>query len=701
MSPETTQQAFALAFEHHRAGRWAQAEALYRQILAAQPEHAEAWHFLGVIAIQAGQPDRALPLIRQALALQPDNPAAHTNLGEACRRLGRVDEAIAHFRRSCEMKPRSPEAHYNLGTALSEAGQREEAVTALRRALELRPDYPEACNNLGNVLQALDRSEEAVAEFHRALQLQPQMPEAHNNLAAAHAKLGQWREAAAEYQRALALRPDYPDARYNLANALRDCGRLDEAIEEYGRVLQQAPRSADALCNLGVALSNRGQAGEGMVYFKKAIDAETSAPRYLSNLIYALQFLPDGGGARMREEKTLWNRRFVAPLRSTWARFENVPDPRRRLRIGYVSPSFHANAVAFFLVPLLEAHDHGSCEVYCYASVRRPDAVTARLRKCADGWRDVRTWSDAQLAECIRRDGIDILVDLAMHAGDNRLALFAHKPAPVQVSWLAYPGSTGMEAIDYRLTDACLEPPGEAVEAPGEKLDAFGEKPVRLPDAWCCYEPIEEFPPVGPLPAMTRGGVTFGSLNQFNKINEDLLRCWAKLLAAVTDSRLVMICPEGQAQARTREVFAARGITPERIECIAQRPWREYAELFTKIDIALDAFPHNGMTTTCHTLWMGVPVVTRTGATPVSRAGSSLLHAVGLPEWVANDEEQYVRIATDWAADLPRLAELRGSLRDRMQASPLMDAPRFASNVEAAYRGMWQSWCAEHPSSIP
>jgi predicted O-linked N-acetylglucosamine transferase (SPINDLY family) len=412
-----------------------------------------------------------------------------------------------------------------------------------------------------------------------------------------------------------------------------------------------------------------------------------------------MQFLPNGGSDLVREEMARWNHRFVDPLRSTWRRSDNVPDPRRRLRIGYVSPSFRANAVAFFLVPLLEGHDREVCEVVCYASVRQADSVTTRLRRGANQWRDVRSWTDAQLAEGIRGDGIDILVDLAMHAGDNRLALFAHKPAPVQVSWLAYPGSTGMAAMDYRLTDAYLEPPGEGGGAIGEKLAAFGEEPVRLPDAWCCYEPIEEFPPVGPLPALANGCVTFGSLNQFNKINEDLLRCWARLLAAMPDSRLVMICPEGQAQARTRKVFSAHGITPERIECVPQRPWREYAELFTKIDIALDAFPHNGMTTTCHTLWMGVPVITRMGTTPVSRAGCSLLHAVGLPEWVAGTEEDYIRIAIEWSSDLARLANLRAGLRARMQRSPLMDVPRFARNIESAYRTMWSRWCAEHSSS--
>jgi predicted O-linked N-acetylglucosamine transferase (SPINDLY family) len=286
----------------------------------------------------------------------------------------------------------------------------------------------------------------------------------------------------------------------------------------------------------------------------------------------------------------------------------------------------------------------------------------------------------------VRNDGIDILVDLSMHTADNRLLAFAHKPAPVQVSWLAYPGSSGLQTIDYRLTDAHLDPVKPA-DPPGEQI-------VRLPDAWCCYAPIEEFPPVSPLPSAHTGTVTFGSLNDFAKIHAGLLHCWATLLEAAPGSRLPMICPEGQSQERTHAIFAGRGIARERVELVAPCPWQDYIRLFQRIDLALDAYPYNGMTTTCHALWMGVPTVTLVGTRAVSRAGSSLLHTIGLSEWVAQSEEEYLRIAAEWATILPRLAELRATLRPRMQASPLMDAPRFARNIETAYRTTWQAWCA-------
>jgi len=306
----------------------------------------------------------------------------------------------------------------------------------------------------------------------------------------------------------------------------------------------------------------------------------------------------------------------------------------------------------------------------------------------------VLTLSDAELAGRVRDDRIDVLIDLGMHTAGNRLLAFAHRPAPVQVSWLAYPGSTGLAAFDYRLTDASIDPPGEENAGPGEQV-------VRLPDAWCCYAPIEVFPPVGSLPAAQMGVVTFGSLNRFAKLNDGLLRCWARLLRAVPGSRLLLLCPEGQARERTYTLMASHGVTWDRVKLVAHCPWEEYLRLFEQIDIALDSFPCNGMTTTCHALCMGVPVVTWTGTIAVSRTGRGLLNTAGLPEWVAHNEEEYIGIASAWARAVPRLAELRAALRLRMQSSPLMDAARFARNMESAYRTMWESWCARHPSPTP
>ena len=786
----TTQQTFTLAIQHHQAGRLAEAEALYRQILDVQPNHADARHHLGVIAYQLGRHEPAIEMIRQALVFDPNNPAAHSNLGEVYYSTRRFDEAVTSFRRALALKPDYPEAHYNLGNALNASGQSGEAIAAFRRALQLRPDYAEAHNNLGMTLaaqsqfdeaiaayrqavqfkpdqpvihnnlgialkemgrldeaitayqQALElksdyarahfnlgnafsgqerfddaitayrralaikpdsaetynnlghafgecgQSDEAIAAFHRALQLKPDYAAAHNNLGNAFRDRDRWDEACASYRQAIQWKPDYALAHNNLGNLLRDQGQLDEAIATYGHVLELEPDYADAYNNLGNAFKERGQVDEALAAYRHALELKPGWAEVQSNVIYTLHVHPAQDGKALAEEHERWNQQFSEPFKRLIPPHANDRNPQRRLRIGYVSPDFRSHAAAFFLAPLLEAHDHERYEIYCYSNVRRPDAVTQRLRKSADVWREVRAFSDARLAGCVRDDGIDIVVDLAMHTAGNRLPVFARKPAPVQVSWLAYPGSTGVEAIDYRLTDAHIDPPGQGDTGPGEQ--AF-----RLPDSWCCYAPIENFPSVSPPPATDKGWVTFGSLHQFGKIHESLLHCWAKLLKAVPDSRLLMICPEGLAREQAHAVFAAHGITRERVEFVAHCFWPDYVRLFEKIDVALDPFPCNGMTTTCHALWMGVPVVALAGTRAISRAGDSLLRTVGLPEWVAQNEEDYIRIATRWADDLPRLAALRGTLRSRMQNSPLMDAPRFARNVEAAYRATWQRWCAE------
>ena len=357
------------------------------------------------------------------------------------------------------------------------------------------------------------------------------------------------------------------------------------------------------------------------------------------------------------------------------------------MKVGYVSPDLFSHPVALFLLPLLQAHDPAQVEAFCYSSVQRPDAVTAELRSVAHMWRDVSRWSDADFAEAIRRDGIDILVDLSMHSAGNRLLAFAAKPAPIQISWLAYPGSTGLETIDYCLTDSHITPPCET-PFPSH------ERPIRLHDAWCCYQPFDQRAEAGDLPAWRNGFPTFGSLNKLSKIHDGVLRCWSRLLLAAEGSRLLMHAPEGQSRDRIRGIFAESGVRGDRLAFFNYAPQAEYVRLFRRMDLALDPFPCNGMTTTCDALWMGVPVVTLSGTTPVSRAGRSLLTTVGLTEFIAESEADYVRCAAECVGDLPRLAALRDTLRERMKASPLMDAPRFARNVEAAFRRVWREWCA-------
>jgi protein O-GlcNAc transferase len=342
------------------------------------------------------------------------------------------------------------------------------------------------------------------------------------------------------------------------------------------------------------------------------------------------------------------------------------------------------------MLPVLENHDKTQVEVFAYAQAPLSDAVTQRLRASIDCWRDIVGRSDAQVADLIRQDQIDILVDLSMHTAGNRLLVFAAKPAPVQVTWLGYPGSTGLQTIDYRLSDPYLDPLGE-----DESI--YSEQTIRLPDTFWCYDPMDGRDiPINPPPALERGEITFGCLNKFTKLNPQNLALWAKVLAQVKNSRLLLLTDPGSHVQRTISELAGHGIDPARLEFIPRRSHQEYLKLYHRIDIALDTLPYNGHTTTIDGLWMGVPTVSLAGATAVGRAGVSILSNIGLLELIAKSEAQFVQIAVALAQDLPKLSNLRSTLRQRMEQSPLMDAPRFARNIESAYRQMWRTWCG-HP----
>jgi predicted O-linked N-acetylglucosamine transferase (SPINDLY family) len=447
------------------------------------------------------------------------------------------------------------------------------------------------------------------------------------------------------------------------------------------------PDLAEAHSSLGGALGAQGQIEEAITCFRRALHLKPDDPEVHSNLLISLYCSPGSDARTLYAEHLQWNRQYAEPLAKSSPAHPNGRSPDRRLRIGYVSPDFRDHVDSYFIVPLLSNHDHGPFEIFCYAQVARPDAVTQRLRGYADVWRDIVGLSDAQVADLVRHDRIDILVNLKLHTANNRLLAFARKPAPVQVAWLGYPGTTGLSTMDYRLTDPYLDPPGLFD-------DAYSEESLRLPDAFWCYDPLTDRPPVNPLPALGSGAVTFGCLNNFWKVNDGCLELWARVLRAVPGSRLLLMAPQGAARDGVLARLDREGVVAARVAFADRRPRPEYLELYHRIDFCLDTLPYNGHTTSLDAFWMGVPTLTMPGRTAVGRAGVCLLRNLGLPELIAADPEDLARIAAEWAADLPRLSQLRATLRDRLEDSPLMDAPRFARNVEAAYRLMWQRWCA-------
>lgn len=682
----TVKQALQIADEHFRHGRLAEAESVSRQVLAFAPEHPDALHQLAMIASQVGANDTATDLARRAIAAAPGVPSYWNTHGLALYRQDRFADAIASYRQALQIAPAFATAHFNLGNALRGTGAREEALAAYREAIRLQPDAAAAYNNLGALLGDLGDLHTAISAYRTAIQLQPDDPLAHNNLGYTLLATGDAAGAIAALEAALALAPAYANAHLNLGNAMALQGKFAEAIAAYRAAITCAPTMPDAHSNLGNALKDSGLAGEAAPHYREALRLAPDNAIFHSNLVYALQFHTDTDPATIAAEQACWNERHAVPLRDRLRPHANDRTPHRRLKIGYVSPEFCEHAVAFFLLPLFRSHDRAEVEIHAYASVPRPDAITARLRAATDVWHDVLGATHAELAGQIRSDRIDILIDLSMHSAFNRLAAFALKPAPVQLSWLAYPGRSGLETIDWRITDAHLEPPRD-----DEKSGP--EVPIRIADVWCCYDPLDGFPEVGALPALARGCVTFGSLNSFSKISPAVLDCWARLLATVPGSRFTMVCPKGPPRDVIHAIFSTQGIDAWRVELLSPMAWEDYVRFGGRVDLCLDSFPCNGMTTTCHALWMGLPVVSLAGALPATRSGLSLLSTIGLPELATRDENEYLRVAAELAGDIPRLAHLRTHLRDRMRASPLMDAPAFARKMEAAYRTMWQRWC--------
>jgi protein O-GlcNAc transferase len=512
------------------------------------------------------------------------------------------------------------------------------------------------------------------------------------DLAVRHHLAGRMKESEQLCRQVLASQPKHPEALHLLGAIAYRVGRYDAALDLIRQAVALRPNRVSAHSNLGSIYKSKGQIIEAIAAYRQAVALDPDDATIDSNLVYTLHFSPTCDAQTLAEEHRRWNRRHAQPLRKFIQPHSNDRNPDRRLRIGYVSPDFRDHVIGRNLLPLFQHHDRRQSEITCYSHVPRPDATTSQFQKMADHWHNIASLSDEQLAKQIREDQIDILVDLALHMGKNRLLVFARKPAPVQATFAGYPGSTGLETIDYRLTDPYLDPPGLNDQF-------YSEKSFRLPHTFWCYDPLGAEVSVNAPPAQSLGHITFGCLSNFCKVNDPVLQLWAQVLKSVDRSRMLILAPEGSHRQRLTDLLHRDGIAPDRIEFVTQRPRIPYLELYHRIDIGLDTFPYNGHSTSLDSFWMGVPVIIFVGKTVVGRAGVSQLTNLGLTELIANTPQEYVRLATELAGDLPRLAELRRTLRPRMQASPLMDAPLFARDIEAAYRRMWRIWCGQSGNS--
>jgi predicted O-linked N-acetylglucosamine transferase (SPINDLY family) len=792
MTQVTLEQAIAVALGHHQAGRLAEAEGIYRQVLAQHPDHADGLHLLGVLACQTGHPDTAVELIGRATALNPDIAEYHSNLGEALRRSGQSERAVASLQRAIELNPDLTDAHYNLGVACIGLGRFLEAIGALGRAIALHPDHAEAHNNLGVALRETGRYEEAIAALRRAIALKPHHARAHANLGLALHDAGRLQEAIAALRRSLELGPEDGEVYNGLGNALCDAGRLDEAIDAYNRALERNPAHAEARSNRGVALRDSGRLDEAMSDFDRcltlkpdhvaawnnlglalnekgrvaeAIDAlgraialkpdhaeahnnlgialfgqgrldeaiaahdrslalepgyaaahnnrgnvlkETGrleeairayeralelTPGYAiahSNLLLCSQFQASATAAGLAGAHAGWDEQHAAPHRTRVKARDLDRDPGRPLRLGFVSPDLRRHPVGYFLVRALENLDGRAFAVVCYSGSSDRDDLSGRLAAASNAWRGVAGLDDDALAAQIRSDRIDILFDLSGHTAGHRLLVFARRPAPIQITWIGYVGTTGVRTMDYLIADRYHVPQGSEAH--------YCEQILRMPDGYICFDPPADSPVVGPLPAGQSGRITFGSFNNLAKITPEVIAVWAEIVRRVPGSTLLLAAPgleSSGARERLGRAFVAAGALSVQVELRGRMSRSDLLSAYNAVDLALDPFPYSGGVTTCEALWMGVPVVTCPGETFASRHSLSHLANAGLTETVAEDRRDYVERAVALAADLPRLGALRAGLRGRMAHSPLCDGERFARNLMNRLRDVWRQWCRE------
>ena len=670
---------------HTRGGRWAEAEAACRSALANHPTDGRLLQMLGIVLVRAGRLPDAIDVLRQATAVGP-TPDAWMGLGVALMTAKQAtEEAVTAFTRASAGRPGWAEADANLGNLLLELKRPGEAEAAFRRAVAARPTWSPPLIGLGNALFAQGRLDEALACYERAVALNPNDATAVLNVGNVLATQRRRPAAIDAFRRCLALRPDDARAFNNLGTALYLDGQLDEAEAIFRRLLVDRPTDAELIGNLAGLLKDKARLDEAVALGRRAVAADPASMTVHSNLVYATSFHPAYGPGAVLAEARAFDAAHTAHLTAAARPHGNDPTPGRRLRVGYVSPDLRRHAVGQFMLPLVEHYDPAAIDVTLYGLSVAADDVTARLQQFAR-WRDLGGLSDAQAADAIRADGIDVLVDLSVHMGHNRLAIFARRPAPVQVTYLGYAGTTGLSAVDYRLSDPYLDP------SPADDA-SYSERTVRLPRTYWCYRPMYDVAAVDAPPCETAGVVTFGSLNNFCKVNDAVLAAWGDVLLAVPDSRLVLHGHDGDHRQWVAGAFAGRGISPQRLAFVGLVPTSQYLSVYNQVDVGLDPFPYNGGTTTFDALWMGVPVVSLAGDRAVGRAGRSILTNVGLPELVADDVGQYVRTAVGLANDRARLRALRQSMRERLIASPVMDAAAFARDVEAAFRQMWQAWC--------
>ncbi len=708
---------FARASAFHHSGDIAQAQAGYIEILQSNPNHFDALHMLGVSEQQLGHSQSAERLLRQALLMDPQSAAARYAHAVTLSALRRHDEALACYDAVIALTPDFADAHMKRGLLLSQLGRFTDAIKSYDNALAIDPRHLDALQHKGEALHYLGRFDAAIACYDKILAVQPAHFAAVVDRGCAFKDLGRASEAIAEFDRALTLSPDHPivlinrgETRLSLkqnAAALADFDRViainpgmalgwlgranvlmldkqvSQALQACEHALAIEPNSAKALTQIGQCHALLGNAQTAVSFFDRALAIKPDGEIALQSRIFSLDF-GDGDDALRQAARSEWWRRIGSPIAAKYPpHHDNKRDPNRRIVLGYVSGDFRHHSSAHAFRPVMQNHDKSQFELICYSTSPTTDHVTDSFRQHADRWRDVVQWTDDQLADCIRADKVDILIDLPGHTRGNRLRVFARKPAPIQVTAWGHGSGTGMPVMDYLFTDP--------VSVPAEARDLFAEQISYLPCTFIIEPPPLEQRAAEP-PVTSNGYVTYGVFTRASRMSEQAIKLWARILRADAASRLILkdhMLDDVSIQTRLKENFAAHGVTPDRLSLMGSTSREEHLAAYRLIDIGLDPFPHGGGVSTWESLYMGVPVVTKMGHSQSTRVGGAILSAIGMTEWIAGDDDQYVDIALRSTPD--QLRTIRNRLPDLIAAR--CSPAAYTQVAEAAYRMMWERYC--------
>lgn len=691
--PEQVEAQYLLGNAYSALSQHDKAIDCYAQAIALEPNHADAIVNQGFCHAHSGQSGKAERSFVSALRIEPGHAIANNALADIAFRKSQYDKAEQCARRAIETDPDGIEYYLTLARILRQLNRNSEAEDIYRSALRIHPHNPTLIVELGSTLREQNLFDEAEEHYKNALKIAPRNTKVLSGAGAFYRSISRFEEALDAYERYIAIKPDDAGMLNNLAITMRDLNRFEEAEHYYLECAKRENEKSYVYNNLGILAMEMAKPEESIKYYKKALAERPGYSGAHSNMLFYMNYLSDMSARDIFEEHKHYEVMQTEPLMEGTCVHGNDPSPDRKLKIGYVSADFYGHAVSYFIEPALKHHDRDNFEVYCYANVKKPDGVTKRLKSYVDHWYYIHTLKPKEIADLIRQHGIDILVDLSGHTAGNKLKAFALKPAPVQVTWIGYPNTTGLDTVDYRFVDPITDPPGIADEVHSEKL-------WRLPHCFTCYNPQTELPVSEELAAKKTGQVTFGSFNNASKLSPATIEAWARILNSVENSRLVLksasLVDKGT-QSRFSDMFDSFGVSPERVEMLGKMGSHDHMRLYDTIDIALDPFPYNGTTTSCEALFMGVPIIAVLGDRHAARVTGSLLHQVGLGDLVATDVDGYVEKAVELAGDPDRIEDIRINLRENMLKSPLCDQPAHARDLEQAYRDMWKIWADEEP----